>query len=43
MISWKWLLLIVPLVFWFGFFLGVAMSNSSHYDDLVEKINEDKQ
>ena len=37
MISWLWLLLIFPIG-WLMFFLGVAMSNSSHDDELVERL-----
>lgn len=43
MISWIWLLLIVPFCFLFGFFLGVIMSNSSHYDELMERVVNKEQ
>lgn len=38
MIDWKWLLLIIPFIFCFGIFLGVAMSNNSRNDELIEKF-----
>ena len=36
MISWLWLLLIFPAT-WFGFFLGVAMSNNGRRDEEIER------
>ena len=42
MLNAKWLFLIIPFIFMFGFFIGVAMSNSSRHDDLMEKLEKDK-
>ena len=41
MISWKWLLLIIPFMFWFGFFLAAAMTYSSRSDELIEELDRD--
>ena len=43
MFNWKWLLLIIPFIFWFGFFLGVVMSNISHNDELIKKLIKEKK